>query len=65
MNEKDLETRVIKKQMQASVEDVVTLIMSWNIEEQVQASANVKETLVANVSRIKVELWKIIDMRKE
>jgi hypothetical protein len=56
MNEKDLETRMTRKQTQASVEDLAALIMSRNIEEQVQASVNVKETFAANVSRIEVEL---------
>jgi hypothetical protein len=42
--------------MQASVEDVATLTISRNIEEEMHAGANVGETFVANVSRIKVEL---------
>jgi hypothetical protein len=56
MNEKELKTRVIKKQAQTSVEDVATLTMNWNIEEQVQVGANVGETSVENVNRIEVEL---------
>jgi hypothetical protein len=56
MNEKDMETIMIRKQVQVSVEDVATLIMSQNIEEQVQVGANVRETFATNVSRIEVEL---------
>ncbi len=65
MNEKDMETIMIRKQVQVSVEDVATLIMSRNIEEQVQVGANVRETFATNVSRIEVELQKTIDMIKE
>jgi hypothetical protein len=36
--------------------------MNQNIEEEMQAGANVGETFAANVSRIKVELYKTIDM---
>ncbi len=56
MNEKDLEIKVIGKQTQATVEDMVALTMSRNIEEQVHASVNVKETFATNVNRIEVEL---------
>jgi len=35
MNEEDLETRVIRQQVQANVEDLGALTLSENIEKQV------------------------------
>ncbi len=55
MNEKDLEIGVIRQQAQANVENVATLASSENMEEQVQASVDVRETSMTNVNKIEVE----------
>jgi len=55
MNEKDLETKVIGQQTQVGVEDVHTLILSGNIEKQMQANVDIGETSAIDVNRIEVE----------
>ncbi len=55
MNERDLEIGVIRQQAQASVENVATLASSVNMEEQVQASVDVKETSMTNDNKFEVE----------
>jgi len=55
-NEKDLETRVIKQQVQITAEDVTTLIPNGNIDEQVQTRVHIGETSMVDVSKIEVEL---------
>ncbi len=62
MNEIDLETKVIGQQVQVGVEDELTLAFNGNMEEQVQANVDVRETFMVDVSRIEVELQKTIDM---
>ncbi len=65
MNEEDLETRVIRQQVQANVEDLGALTLSENIEKQVQVGVDVGKIFITNVNKIKVELQKIIDMIEE
>ncbi len=62
MSEEDLETRVIKQQVQIIVEDVTTLIPNGNIDEQVQTHVDIGETSMVDISKIEVELQKTIDM---
>jgi hypothetical protein len=56
MNEEDLETWVIKQQVQTIVEDVATLTPNGNIEEQVQTHVDIGETSMVDVSKIEAEL---------
>jgi hypothetical protein len=56
MSEEDLETRVIKQQVQIIVEDVTTLIPNGNIDEQVQTHVDIGETSMVDISKIEVEL---------
>ncbi len=56
MNEEDLETRVIRQQVQANVEDLGALTLSENIEKQVQVGVDVGKIFITNVNKIKVEL---------
>jgi hypothetical protein len=63
MNEKDLEAKVMRHQV--SVEDVVALVPSDIIEEQMQAGENVGETSIANVDRIEMDLERTILMIEE
>ncbi len=56
----------IEEQVQTSVEDAFALALNENIEEQVQASVDGGETSAsADVSRIKVEMRKTIDIIQE
>jgi len=48
-----------------NVEDVVTLVPSQIVEEQVQVGEDIGETSATNVDRIKVDLEKTILMIKE
>jgi hypothetical protein len=48
--------------VQVGVEDELTLAFNGNMEEQVQANVDVRETFMVDVSRIEVELQKTIDM---
>jgi hypothetical protein len=50
---------------QTSVEDVVTLVPSDIIEEQMQVGENVRETSAANVDRIEMDLERTILMIEE
>jgi hypothetical protein len=50
---------------QVSVEDVVALVPSDIVEEQLQASESVGQTIVANVDRIEMDLERTILMIKE
>jgi len=63
MNEKDLEAKVMRHQV--SVEDVVALVPSDIIEEQMQVGENVGETSIANVDRIEMDLERTILMIEE
>jgi hypothetical protein len=53
------------QQTQVGVKDVVALVLSGNVEELVQASVDVGETFTIDVSKIEVELQKLIDMIEE
>jgi hypothetical protein len=62
MNEGNLEAWVMGQQVQAGVEDVVSLGPSEIIEEQMQASVDIGEIRAANVDIIVVDLEKNILM---
>lgn len=55
MNERDLETGVIRQHAQVNVKNVATLALNVNMEEQVQVGFDVKETSMTNVNKIEVE----------
>ncbi len=65
MNEEDLETRLMKQQVQVDVEDVGALTLNENIEKQMQVGVDVGETSTTYVNKIEVEFQKIIDMIEE
>jgi hypothetical protein len=62
---KDLERGVIGQQTQHGVENVFALTPNGNIEEQMQAGVDVKETCAIDVNKIEVELQNTIDMINE
>jgi hypothetical protein len=62
MNEGNLQAWVMGQQVQAGVEDVVSLGSSEIIEEQMQPSVNIREIRAANVDIIVVDLEKNILM---
>jgi hypothetical protein len=51
--------------MQVGVKKVVALASSRNMEKQMQVGVDVGETFTTNVSRIDVELQKMINMIKK